>query len=313
MMIVFVSVAVGLVIVYLLLSFVFPQQFFNFLLKSVRKLCGLKSRSIDVDGRTWHYLEGGPADGEVLLLLHGFGGDKDNWPLYARYFNGSYRIIVPDLPGFGDSDIDFDADYTVTIQTERLHAFVHALNVGNLHIAGNSMGGAIALKYALDYPDDLQSLTLICNAGVIGEEKSELELRSERGENPLVVSTMAEFEELIRFIMYRRMPVPAVVKRVLSDRAIERREFLDRIFWSLFDEFRREPLNEQLPQLAVPTLIVWGRQDRLIDVSCADVMAASIPNNRCVVFDNAGHIPMIERPAATAAAHVQLMEAIASA
>ena len=301
------TIAVGLIVLYLLVRFAFQQQFFDLLVGLIRRLCGLRLRSVDAGGLTWHYLEGGNPNAEPLVLVHGFGGDKDNWPIYARYFKHSHRVIIPDLPGFGDSDRDMDGDYTVAAQTRRLHEFTRALGIDKLHIAGNSMGGAVALDYALNYPESVITLTLLCSAGVNGDTKSELEIRAERGESPLVVSTMKEFEWLIRFIVHRPIPLPGVVKRVLFDRALERRAFLDRVFWSLFDEVRKRPFNDQLPRLAVPTLIVWGRHDRLIDVSCTEVLAARIPENRLVVFEDAGHIPMIERPAATAAAHRDLM------
>lgn len=239
------------------------------------------------------------------MLIHGFGGDKDNWPIYARYFRKHYRIIVPDLPGFGESSRETDADYTIAAQTERLHAFAAELGIDRMHIAGNSMGGAVALEYALNYPDQVHTLTLFNNAGVAGKNKSELELRAEQGESPLTVSSAKEFDELLRFIFYRRLPIPGVVKRVLSEQAIERREFLERIFWSLFAEFADRSLNDQLPSLRAPTLIVWGRHDRLIDVSCTDVMAERIPQNTCIVFEKTGHVSMIERHAEAAAAHLQ--------
>lgn len=300
-------IAAGLIVAYLLIRFVFPKQFFAWLLRIFRSLCGLRSQSINVDGVNWHYLVGGPADGDVLLLIHGFGGDKDNWPIYARYFTRSYRIIVPDLPGFGESSREADANYTIAAQTPRLHAFARALNIDSMHIAGNSMGGALALEYALTYPDHVQTLTLFNSAGVAGENKSELQLKAEQGECPLTVSSPKEFDELIRFIFYRPMPIPGVIKRVLCEQAIERRAFLDRVFWSLFAEFEDGPLNDQLQALRAPTLIVWGRHDRVIDVSCTDVLAERIPDNRCIVFEKTGHVSMIERHAEAAAAHRKLM------
>lgn len=292
---------------YLLTRFVFPLPAVRLLLRLVRRACGLSAHSIEVDGRVWHYLEGGAPDGEVLLLLHGFGGDKDNWPIYARYFRKRYRIVIPDLPGFGDNWRDDDADYGIPAQTRRLHAFVNTLTLGRMHLVGNSMGGYLALVYTLEHPDDVRTLTLLNNAGVRGADKSELEVRAERGESPLVIASAAEFDDLLKFLVYRPLPVPAFVKTFFTRRALERREFLDRLFWGLFDEIRDAPLNDRLADIGAPTLIVWGRHDRLIDVSSVAAMTAKIPHSDSVIFDDVGHIPMLEKPAATARAQLAHM------
>ena len=114
-----------------------------------RKRCGLRLKSTAVDGETWHYLEGGAADAPVLLLLHGFGGDKDHWTRFSRALVRDYRVIAPDLPGFGDSARHAGWDYSLNAQRDRLNEFIAALKLGPLHLGGNSMGGHLAVIYAL--------------------------------------------------------------------------------------------------------------------------------------------------------------------
>ncbi len=302
-----VLLAGSLLVAVVVFRYAFPHEFVRTLLNVVRRLLGFRVRSIDVDGIAWPYLESGPRDGEVVLLLHGFGGDKDNWPMYARSLRRNYRIIVPDLPGFGDNTRDPQTDYRVSAQVKRLQGFVAALGIDRFHIAGNSMGGWLALTFTLAHPDRILTLALVNNAGVRGEHKSELEHAVERGESLLTVSSAAEFDWLLSFITYKPVPLPGVVKRFIGDEAIARQPFLDTVFWSLTEEWRDAPLNERLHELAVPVLILWGRHDRVIDVSCVDAMQAAIPDNRCVVLEDAGHIPMLERPREAAAAHLQLL------
>lgn len=306
------NILIALVILaalYLFISIAFPKQLFFVVIRIGRRLAGLRLRSVEVDGSSWNFLEGGPASGEVLLLLHGFGGDKDNWTLYAKYFTRRFRVIIPDLPGFGDSERDSEADYTIAAQTERLREFILTLGLDRSHIAGNSMGGYLALKFALKFPEKVLTLGLLNSAGVIGTNRSELELAAERGESLLTVNTMEEFRNLIALITQRWVPVPGFVRRVLCTEAVRHHNFLEQIFWALTDEIRSQPLNDQLQRVATPTLIIWGRQDRVIDVSCAEVLGAAIPTNRCVVLENTGHIPMIERPARTAASHLEFIDA----
>ncbi len=274
----------------------------------LRRWGRLSLQSVVVDGISWPYLEGGPADGEVVVMVHGFGGDKNNWPLYARYFTKRYRVIAPDLPGFGDNVRDPDLNYGGAAQTERLHAFFTELGLENIHLAGNSMGGFIALNYALSYPEKLKSLTLIDNAGVTSTHKSELEIAIDNGENPLVATSLEDFDRLLDFIMHKRTPSPRFMKEALLAVQIRNRDLLDAIFWEIIDEALHDSLTDRLGEVSTPTLIIWGRHDRLIDVSCAEVMAAAIPDNRVAILEDAGHIPMIEFPHESARHHLRLID-----
>jgi pimeloyl-ACP methyl ester carboxylesterase len=289
------------------LYFLYPAGLVLIVVGLVRKRGRLSVKSVVVDDITWPYLEGGPPDGEVVVMLHGFGGDKNNWPLYARYFTKRYRVIAPDLPGFGDNVRDPDLSYGGAAQTERLHAFFAELGLEKIHLAGNSMGGFIALNYALTYPDKLKSLTLIDNAGVTSTNKSELEIAIDNGENPLVATSLEDFDRLLDFIMHKRIPSPRFMKEALLAVQIRYRDLLDGIFWEIIDEALHDSLTDRLGEVSTPTLIIWGRHDRLIDVSCAEVMAASIPNNKIVIFEDAGHIPMIEKPRESALHHLELI------
>ncbi len=281
-----------------------PHRFVIWLLRATRRLLGFRTRTVDVDGVDWPYLEGGPASAEVVLLLHGFSGDKDNWPLYARRLAREYRVVIPDLPGFGGNVKDPDADYSTTAQARRLLRFLDVLGCERAHVGGNSMGGLIALRLALIAPERVTSLALLDNAGIRGSNQSELELAAERGESLLTVTTAEEFEQLLSFVTHRRVPLPGVVRQVFSDYAIAQHDFWDTIFWGLFDEIRNGPLNDELAAIRAPTLIIWGRYDRVLDVSCCDVLSAGLADSECVIFEDTGHLPMLERPLESSAAHL---------
>ncbi len=282
------------------IHFFFPAWLVAAVIGTVRKWGRMTAKSVVVDGVTWPYLEGGPADGDTIVMVHGFAGDKDNWPLYARYFTKHYRVIAPDLPGFGENVRNPDWSYDGAAQTERLHAFLKELGVQNFHLTGNSMGGYIALNYALTHPGQLKSLTLIDNAGVTSKHKSELELAIDDGRNPLVAKSLRDFDRLMNFIMYKRIPSPKFMMKAMLEVQLRNYDFLDRIFWTIIDEALKKSLTERLGEVAMPTLVIWGRHDRLIDVSCAEVMADAIPDNRVVILEDVGHVPMIESPGETA-------------
>ena len=98
----------------------FPGVVFKVLRNMERGVAGLDQRSLDVGKLHMEYLEGG--QGDILVLRHGFGGDKDNWTRVAKYLTPHFRVVMPDLPGFGDSTKDPDAHYTIFDQVKRLHA-----------------------------------------------------------------------------------------------------------------------------------------------------------------------------------------------
>lgn len=149
-----------------------------------RGLAGLSEHSVQVDNLEIAYLEGGSEKNPTLLLIHGFGADKDNWLRFARPLTERYHVVALDLPGFGDSSKPQQASYDVGTQAERVANFAAAIGVRRLHLAGNSMGGHIAALYAARHPEQVLSLALIDNAGVMPARKSELFEDLERGENP---------------------------------------------------------------------------------------------------------------------------------
>lgn len=284
-----------------LFYFVFPGRLVALGRWLLRRRGGTVQKSVTVEGRAWPYLEGGDPAKPTLLLIHGFSGDKDNWSFLAPYMTRDYRIIAPDLPGFGENERNPDLAYDIAAQTARLKTFADALGLERPHIAGNSMGGWIALRYAIDYPAALASLTLLDNAGVNGAEESELQkLAANEDYNPLVLAGIDDADRLVAMVVHKPPHVPSRLKPVLYADALRYRDQLDAIFWVIAIEGRDHPLNDRLGEVKVPTLILWGRHDKLLDVSCVPVLETGIADSRSLIFEQVGHVPMIEDPKATA-------------
>lgn len=263
-----------------------------------RQLAGLSVRTATVDGLTLHYYEGGPADGDTLVMIHGFGANRDNWLRMARHFTERYRVIALDLPGFGESSKP-DASYDVASQTERLHAFVTALNIEKPHLIGNSMGGHIAALYAARYPDQVSSIALLDNAGITSPRMSEMFQMIERGQpNPLVVRKAEDFGTLMDFVFVNPPPLPDSLKRHFAAQSMANQAHYDMIFTQLREQY--VPLEPELPKIQVPVLVLWGDQDRVLDVSSIEVMKPLLQKPTVVVMKDCGHAPMIERPEETA-------------
>lgn len=279
----------------------FPAPILNWVRGRLRQKGRLTAKSVRVEGFDWPYLEGGPASAPPLVLVHGFGGDKDNWALLAPHLTDRYHLIIPDLLGFGENARAQDAPYDIAAQTARLIAFLDALGIDQCHLAGNSMGGWIALQAALDYPKRLTTLTLVNNAGVNGSEQSELAQMPRDGISPLVATSAQDLKRLMSFIAHKPRFIPSRFLDVAYAERAGGTALHDKIFWTIVEDGEHRPLNNRLKEVSVPTLIIWGRHDRLIHVSCVAELEAGIPQAESMIFEDAGHIPMVEKPGATAA------------
>ena len=124
----------------ILMYFLFPGRLVAMGRALLRRRGGMVQKSVTVDGRTWPYLEGGDRTKPLLLLVHGFAGDKDNWSMIAPYLTRDYHVIAPDLPGFGENERNPELAYDIAAQTRRLKAFADTLGLDRPHLGGNSMG-----------------------------------------------------------------------------------------------------------------------------------------------------------------------------
>ena len=277
----------------------FPEQSARFGINAERSLSGLGYRTVVVGDETWHYLEGGPKEAEVVLLLHGFGGDKDNWTRFSKSLTDGYRVIAPDLPGFGESTRHPDWDYSLPSQRSRVSGFVKTLGLEQFHVVGHSMGGHLAALYTYKYPEQVLSMALFNNAGVNAPGENDMRRALVKGNNPLVVESLADFDGLLAFASYKQPFIPWPVKGVLAQRALDAAEFNASIFKSLRAD-RSSNLEPVLPDIDAPALILWGEYDRITDVSSIDVMRPLLPHTEVVIMKDTGHLPMLERPAETA-------------
>ena len=286
---------------------VFPETATQTAFSLERYRSGLEHKTIAMDGSTWHYLDGGPREAPVLLLLHGFGGDKDNWTRFSATLTDDYRVIAPDLPGFGESERQPQRDYALAAQRDWVASFAEALDLDTFHLGGNSMGGHIAALYAHRFPQQVVSLALLNNAGVESANPSEVFLAVERGENPLLVSSPEDFDRLLGLVAVKQPFLPWPAKGVVARIAFENSTFNRRIF-DRYKEDRSIGLEPLLADIKQPVLVIWGEFDRVLDVSSVDVMRPLLPQAQIVIMKDTGHIPMLERPAETAAHYRVFLE-----
>lgn len=295
------------IVAVLLVYFLYPRMLFNLGRDALRRRGKMTVKSIQVGGDIWPYMEGGPADAETIILLHGFGGDKDAWSLYAPHLTDRYRLICPDLPGFGDNTRDFDREYGFAPQAERLKDFMDAMNIDAAHIGGNSMGGGISLRFAHQFPAYTRSLTVFNNAGVVGTIESDLQQKAMQGQNPLEITSADDVNRMMAYIAAKPIKVPGQFRKVIYQDFAKYRELLQKIFWQLVENGLNAPMNDDLKTVTLPTMIIWGRHDQLIHYSSGEVMHAEMPNSEMVIFEDLGHVPMMESPVKVATRHREFL------
>jgi triacylglycerol lipase len=163
------------------------------------------------------------------------------------------------------------------------------------------MGGFIAAQYAATYPEEVRSLWLLDAAGSARAHDTAL-IREylASGEMPLLVRTEADYTTLLRAVMHRRPFLPHSLRRELARRAVADFALHTRIFREIGVE--SPTLEQRYAAIRAPALIVWGREDRILNPEAAGVMAGLIPRSQVEIMEGVGHLPMIERPGAAAAA-----------
>ncbi len=265
---------------------------------------GLSQKSTMIGDHMVSYLEGGR--GEQVVLLHGFGANKAHWLSFSRYITPRYHVVIPDLPGFGESTYDGTGDYSHNAQAVRIKSFADALGLKELHLVGNSMGGNIAGNFAAEYPHTVASLALFDASGAKSAEKSERDLLREKGINIFAVSNADEYDRLVNLAFVKPINLPGPVKKILMEQAIERRPIIERISKQLTADYYA--LEEKLSRITARTLILWGDTDRLIHIGCVKIFERGIRNSTTATIKDCGHIPMVERPKETADLYLNFLK-----
>lgn len=241
------------------------------------------------------YLEGG--EGPPLIFIHGFADQKETWSFLAPRFSRQFRVIVPDLPSHGEASLVELEHATFQGMTRNLELFLDKIGIeGPVHLCGNSMGGGVAACFARANAERVASLSMLNSIGP-EDEISDLQKLLNRGENPLIPSTVEEYWEMLNFVFAKRPPIPSLFMRHVAERAAGRHQEFVELFAHMADNI--EPWEEHAPQIFCPTLLIHGREDRVIHWSSSRVWARLMPSAQLHIFDGIGHAPQWEAPQRT--------------
>lgn len=274
-----------------------------------RWAAGLSLRQTQVAGHRWVYAvrEADEAGAPTVVMIHGFTGSKENWYPLAERLRGRYRLVIPDLPGWGDSERIKGQDYGFVAQSERVAAFIDRVaerQDSQVVLLGHSMGGGIVALTAADHPQSVARVGLFDAAGVRFKDNA-FGAEVLAGKNPFGVEDDASLKRYLDTVFHiddAKPSIPWPASRAViawrKQQAPFEQSVLDRIGRS--DE--RFLPGQAAARIRQPALLLWCRQDAVIDASAMDLYAAQMPQASKVLLDGCGHMSIVEKPDETAAA-----------
>ncbi len=259
------------------------------------------------DGPTVHLRDEGPSGAQVIVLLHGSNADLHAWQPWAEQLRSEYRIIRFDQIGHGLTGPALDGDYSTAAFVKTVDQVADALGLDKFVLGGNSMGGGIALAYAMAHPGRLDGLILVDASGA--------PIKRERGGGNIgfTIARMPVLNKLMTQITPRSI-IEQSLSQSVSNQAVVTPQAVNR-YWELL----RYPGNRaatlarfgqpgnsfsasEVRRVKVPTLIIWGEEDSLIPFASAAWFAANLSNSISISYPGIGHLPMEEAPEESAAA-----------
>jgi pimeloyl-ACP methyl ester carboxylesterase len=261
------------------------------------------STFIDVGGTRAHVRDEGKADAMPLLLIHGSLGSLHMWEGWVAELKDRYRLISVDLPGHGLTGAWARGDYSIEAYTDFIEVLADTLRLERFAIAGHSMGGAVAWSFAATRPERVSHLILVDAAGYPRDGEAPLPIRLARLRVIGDIGIHFKPDRLVRRSLEEVYADPAMITPERLKRFGELQRFPGNRAATLQRARSQEPLDPTpLKRLDVPTLIIWGAQDRWLPVADAFRFQGDIKGSKLAIFEKPGHDPMEEDPKGTAAA-----------
>lgn len=293
----FIGILAGLIVVILGGSYLFAPQW---LLKAevMREAMNaqLEKHSVVAGDTNWVYYEGG--QGPTIVLLHGFASDKNVWLKAAPLLTAHFHVIIPDLPGWGESSRNPGASYNIDNQAARLNDFLETLHVQHFLLVGHSMGGAIAGLYASQHPDNVAELALVDSLGLKFKENA-FAKEVAGGVDPFIYDNRAGFARATGLAFETVPNMPGRFIDVFVQQNIKNRAFIENTLKELREDSQAFALQDRLGSLTMPVLGMWCRDDKIMDVSALDTLRNGLnhsPSISTSILNGCNHMPQMEKP-----------------
>jgi pimeloyl-ACP methyl ester carboxylesterase len=284
----------------LLLVLIYNVSYADISLEELKKeYANEQSEFVEVNGMQVHYRDEGT--GFPIVLMHGTAASLHTYDAWTKQLSKDYRVIRLDLPAFGLTGPNKNAEYSIESYTKFLSQFLEKIKVAKFYLAGNSLGGNIAWNYAAEYPEKVRKLILIDASGLptFTPQPSIFKMAKTPILNSLFLYITPRFiiRKNIEQVYANKLKVTdALVTRYhkMSLRTGNRKAFIDR---AKTDFNVAEKVNlVKLKSVKTTTLLIWGAKDTWIPLGNGKRMDSMLPNSKLVILENSGHVPMEENP-----------------
>lgn len=243
----------------------------------------MSSQKIQINGLNISYKSLG--SGQPLLILHGWGGSSESYNQLSELLKDKFKLYIPDLPGFGESDPPKSA-WDVSNYMKFVNEFTDKIGLEQFFLYGHSFGGRICIKFLNKYPKKVKALILCDSAGIkhplSGRQKMGRALSS-AGKRVFSLPLLNRFEKIAQKLLYRSIGEQDYLKT-----EGELRESFKKVI--------EEDLQPLIKNINVPTLIIWGKHDKMTPLSDAYIFKKEIPNSTLKIIDEARHGVHLQAP-----------------
>ena len=255
-----------------------PRETMNDVIRAGMLLIGIREETCNLGGVAMHYYCAGRG-GTPIILIHGLGSSAEVWAALIPQLSKEYLVYAPDMPGFGKTPLAPEGT-NISTHVLYLERFLNALGYPRATLVGNSFGGWIAARFAVEHPERVERLYLLNSAG----------LRREGMRIPYA-EDRASARRSLEYTMGISLPIPPFV----LDAVIRNSQTPATVgFYRDYDP--REELDEVLADVRVPTTIIWGEQDHVFPITCAYDLHNGITNSELVLLPGVGHMPHVQAP-----------------
>ena len=255
-----------------------PKETLNNVVRAGMWLSGVREETCDIDGIPLHYFYAGRS-GNPIVLIHGLGSSAEAWAGVMPQLSKQFLVYAPDMPGHGDTPLG-PWGTSIRANISYLKRFLDKLGYPRVTLVGNSLGGWIATRFAVDYPECVHHLYMLNSVGLIRENVN----------SPYAIDReMAR--RAVKNILGYSLPLPGF----LLD-AVVRTSQMPAYSGFIRNYDAQEELDGVLAQVQAPTTIIWGVRDGLFPITCANDFHAGIANSELILLHKVGHIPQVQAP-----------------
>ncbi|HLL14262.1 MAG TPA: alpha/beta hydrolase [Pyrinomonadaceae bacterium] len=261
-----------------------------------------RSRFVEIEGVRMHYQEAGDGDAPAVLLIHGFCASNFVWnDALVPLAEAGFRVVAPDLVGFGFSGKPVGGEYTIEAQARIVVGLLDALGIGRATLVGSSYGGAVAAVCALDYAARVERLVLVgsvSNDEIIRRPLLRLAATPLMGEllAPVLLDARRFVKNHLRKTYAAENGYMLDPARIMAHQRPLRAAATHRAILRTLRRWRAARIEREAARITQPTLLVWGAHDRDVPLRYGERLHELIAHSRLFVFPDCGHLPQEERP-----------------